>query len=269
MLKGVDISYCQTQITWSEVDIDFAIIKAGQRDFTDPMFESHYKGATSRGIPVGAYWYLDKTTLTEDAARKEADCFIERLKGKKFAYPVFLDLESGEQFKLGKAKCSTLMRAFLERVESAGFWVGLYGNLSSLTYYTEDDIKSRYSIWLAQWDVAKPTYKGSYGIWQYGVEKSKSNAAWEKIKTTVSDKDEAALLDRLLNAGILSNCSLPGIKGDVDVDYCYTDYPNLIKTKGLNGYGKEPTPPSPTPKETKDVTLIIDGTTWKGTLTKE
>lgn len=267
--KGIDISYCQTQIDWNQVNVDFAIIKAGQRDFTDPMWEKHYKGATEKGIDVGAYWYLDATT--EDGARKEADYFINLLKGKKFSYPVFLDLENEAQFKLGKSKCSALMRAFLEKVEKAGYWVGLYGNLSSLTYYTEDDIKRRYSIWLAQWDVQKPTYTGAYGIWQYGVEKSKSNAAWEKIKVTVSDKDEAAHLDRLLNAGILSNCSLPGVKGDVDVDYCYIDYPTQIKAKGLNGYGKEPTPTPPTPTptpETKEVTLTMDGATWKGTLTK-
>lgn len=267
MKKGIDISFCQTKVHWEDVNVDFVIIKAGERDFTDPMFESHYKGATNKGIPVGAYWYMD--ALTEADAIKEADCFIQRLKGKKFAYPVFLDLENEAQFKLGKAKVSAMIRAFLTRVEAAGYWVGLYGNLSSLTYYTEDDIKSRYTIWLAQWDVQKPTYKGAYGIWQYGVEKSKSNAAWKAIKETVSDKDEASRLDALLNAGVLSNCSLPGIEGDVDVDYCYVDYPTQIKAKKLNGYGDEPTPPTPpTPKKTKEVTLAIDGVTYKGTLTE-
>jgi GH25 family lysozyme M1 (1,4-beta-N-acetylmuramidase) len=232
MKKGIDISFCQTQVHWEEITADFAIIKAGQRDFTDPMYESHYKGATSRGIPVGAYWYLD--ALTEENAKKEADCFIQRLKGKKFAYPVFLDLENEAQFKLGKTKVSALIRAFLTRVEAAGYWVGLYGNLSSLTYYTEDDIKKRYSIWLAQWDVQKPTYNGAYGIWQHSVGKA------------------------------------DGITGACDLDYCYVDYPTQIKAKGLNGYGKEPTPtpPAPTPKETKEVTLEMDGATWKGTLTK-
>jgi GH25 family lysozyme M1 (1,4-beta-N-acetylmuramidase) len=230
MKKGIDISFCQTQVRWEQVTADFAIIKAGQRDFTDPMYESHYKGATDRGIPVGAYWYLD--ALTEEDAKKEADCFIQRLKGKKFAYPVFLDLENEAQFKLGKAKVSALIRTFLTRVEAAGYWVGLYGNLSSLTYYTEDDIKKRYSIWLAQWDVQKPTYNGAYGIWQHSVGKA------------------------------------DGVIGACDLDTCYVDYPTQIKAKGLNGYGKEPTPPTPTPKETKEVTLVMDGATWKGTLTK-
>ena len=265
---GIDISYCQTSIDWSKVDAQFAIIKAGQRNYTDPMFESHYAGATKRGIPVGAYWFLDKTSLTEDAARKEADEFIARLRGKQFAYPVFLDLEDPAHFDLGKERVSALIRAFLGRVEAAGFWVGLYGSYSSLITYTAEDIRSRYTIWLAHWGVKKSPYTGAYGIWQYGVEKSKSNAAWEAIKATVSDKDEAARLDSLLTAGVLSNCSLPGIKGDVDVDYCYVDYPKLIKEKGLNGYGKPPKPPEPE-KKTKYVELAIDGTTYAGTLTEK
>jgi GH25 family lysozyme M1 (1,4-beta-N-acetylmuramidase) len=29
-----------------------------------------------------------------------------------------------------------------------------------------------------------------------------------------------------------------GIAGDVDLDYCYKDYPSVIKGCGFNGYGK-------------------------------
>ncbi len=232
MTQGIDISYCQTQVHWEEVTAGFVIIKAGQRDFTDPMFESHYKGAKAEGIPCGAYWYLD--ALTVEDAKKEADAFIQRLAGKQFEYPVFLDLENEAQFRLGKDKVSALIRAFLQKVESAGYWVGLYGNLSSLTYYTDDDIKKRYSIWLAQWDVSKPTYGGAYGIWQHAVGKA------------------------------------DGISGDCDLDYCYIDYPTQIKAKGLNGYGtpKPPKPPEPE-KKTKYVELAIDGVTYAGTLTEK
>lgn len=225
MKKGIDISYCQTQINWNEVTAEFVIIKAGQRDFTDPMYESHYKEAKSRGIPVGAYWYLD--ALTVDDAKKEADAFIQRLAGKQFEYPVFLDLENEAQFKFGKEKVSALIRAFLERVEQAGYWVGLYGNLSSLTYYTTDDIKKRYSVWLAQWDVNKPTYTGSYGIWQHSVGKA------------------------------------DGVNGACDLDYCYVDYPTQIKAKGLNGFGKQPKPPEPE-KKTLNVEMTVDGVKYAG-----
>jgi GH25 family lysozyme M1 (1,4-beta-N-acetylmuramidase) len=230
MKKGIDISYCQTQVTWSEVTAEFVIVKAGQRDFTDPMFESHYKGAKAAGIPVGAYWYLD--ALTVDDAQKEADAFIQRLSGKQFEYPVFLDLENESQFQLGKKKVSELIRAFLERVEKAGYWVGLYMSKSQLENYVDDDIKSRYCIWLAQWDVSKPTYGGAYGIWQYNVGKA------------------------------------AGIKGDCDLDYSYVDYPAQIKAKGLNGYGKQPDKPPEKPATDSGIAveMTIDGKKYRGTV---
>lgn len=229
MKKGIDISYCQTQVTWSEVTAEFVIVKAGQRDFTDPMFESHYKGAKAAGIPVGSYWYLD--ALTVEDAQKEADAFIQRLSGKQFEYPVFLDLENESQFQLGKKKVSELIRAFLERVEKAGYWVGLYMSKSQLENYVDDDIKSRYCIWLAQWDVSKPTYGGAYGIWQYKVGKA------------------------------------AGIKGDCDLDYCYVDYPAQIKAKGLNGYGKPIEKPPEIVKDSITVEMTVNGKTYSGTLT--
>lgn len=230
MKKGIDISYCQTQVTWSEVTAEFVIVKAGQRDFTDPMFESHYKGAKSRGIPVGAYWYLD--ALTFEDAQKEADAFIQRLSGKQFEYPVFLDLENESQFQLGKKKVSELIRAFLERVEKAGYWVGLYMSKSQLENYVDDDIKSRYCIWIAQWDVSNPTYGGAYGIWQYKVGKA------------------------------------AGIKGDCDLDYSYVDYPAQIKAKGLNGYGKQPDKPPEKPYTDAgiEVEMTVNGKKYGGTL---
>lgn len=125
---------------------------------------------------------------------------------------MYYDVEEKKQFDLGKEKVSAIMRAFLERVESAGYFTGLYGCASSLTTHTADDIKSRYTIWLAHW-CNQTNYTGAYGIWQH------------------SEKG-----------------SVDGINGNVDLDICYKDFPTVIKAKGLNGYGKEevlPNPPAP------------------------
>jgi GH25 family lysozyme M1 (1,4-beta-N-acetylmuramidase) len=32
---------------------------------------------------------------------------------------------------------------------------------------------------------------------------------------------------------------IDGIIGDVDLNYCYKDYPSIIKKAGLNGYQKQ------------------------------
>lgn len=206
--SGVDISACQKgQIDWPKVKLDFAILRAGYGRYPkqkDICFEEFYRACDAKGIPCGAYWY--SYAMNTDEAVQEAAAFLEVIKGKKFAYPVFYDLEEKKQFDLGKEKVSKIIRAFLQTVEQAGYWVGLYGNLSSLNTWTADDIKKRYTIWLAQWDVQKPTYKGAYDLWQ-------------------------------IKAG-----DLPGFSGKVDIDEAYKDFPALIKAKGLNGFTPDPDP---------------------------
>lgn len=234
-MKGIDISYCQPKVDWSKVAVDFCIIQIGGGYVArkqDAMYENHYAGAKARGIPVGGYWFTQ--AMNEQEAREEADICIGLMKGKQFEFPIWLDLEQERQFKLGKAKVSAIIRAWLERVEKAGYWVGLYTNLSGLTYYIEDDIKKRYSIWLAQWDVSKPTYQGAYGIWQTGT------------------------------------ATVAGFPEPVDADVGFVNYTPKIKEKGLNGYGKppEPTPtPTPTPGKTVHVEVTTpDGVKYAGDL---
>ena len=161
--------------------------------------------------------------------------FLSVIKGKQFEMPVYFDLEEKKQFDLGKEKVSAIMRAFLEKVESAGYFTGLYGSASSLTTHTADDIKSRYTIWLAHW-VNQTNYSSAYAIWQY------------------SSKGKVA-----------------GINGNVDLDIGYKDFPTVIKAKGLNGYGKEEVLPNPLAPATEDgitVEVTVDGKKYCGKLNK-
>ena len=234
--KGIDISYCQKKVDWDKVTADFVIVRAGYGRYAnqkDSMFEAHYAGAKRRGIPVGVYWY--SYAKTPEEARLEADACLAVIAGKQFEYPVYYDVEEKAQFDLGREKVSEIIRAFLERVEAAGYWVGLYGSYSSLTNYTEEDIKKRYAIWLAHWDVQQSPYKGAYGVWQYSV-----GAA-------------------------------AGVTGACDLDYSYVDYPALIKAKGLNGYGKPPEPDDTQEPEKDKITveMTVNGKAYSGTLTEK
>lgn len=205
--SGIDISYCQPKVDWSEVVTDFVILRAGYGQYTkqkDAMFESHYDNAKAKGIPVGAYWY--SYAMSVEDAEREAEACIEILKGKQFEYPIYYDVEEKKQFDLGKGMVSSIIRAFLKKLEAAGYWVGLYSSYSALLNYVDDDIKKRYAIWLAHW-VTKTDYPGQYGMWQYGFSRN-----------------------------------VPGFDGNVDVDYCYVDYPSQIKAKGLNGFSNDPEP---------------------------
>lgn len=199
----IDVSYCQGRINWDQVNVDAVIIRAGFGRLAtqkDTYFERNYSECKRRKIPCGVYWY--SYALNEEQARLEADACLEVLKGKQFEFPIYYDVEEKAQFDLGRAAVSRIIRAFLERVEKAGYWVGLYGSYSSLTSFTEEDIRERYSIWLAHWGVSKSPYKGEYGLWQTGIGQR------------------------------------AGIRGDVDIDTGFVDYPTLIKTAGLNGFSK-------------------------------
>ena len=238
-MKGIDVSAHNGTIDWQKVRADgisFAILRAGFGKLAkqkDERFEDNYAGAKAAGIPVGAYWY--SYAMDEDEARQEADVFLSVIKGKQFEFPVYFDLEEKKQFDLGKEKVSAIMRAFLEKVEKAGYLVGLYGSASSLVTHTADYIKSRYTIWLAHW-VDQTNYGGAYGIWQH------------------SEKGKVA-----------------GISGNVDLDIGYKDFPTIIKAKGLNGYGKEevlPNPPAPVADDGIMVEVTVDGKKYNGKLNK-
>lgn len=252
-LNGIDVSLYQNTIDWGKViagGIDYAIIKAGQKDYTDPKFEQNYAAATAAGMPIGAYWYGEATTV--DAAIKEADCFIERLKGKKFAYPVYYDVE-GKMLNLDKGTLTSIVKAFMSRVESAGYWVGLYMSGCPMHDMIDMSVLSRYAVWVADTRGTKPTYLGvDYGMWQY---------SWKG--------------------------KIDGITGDVDLDYCYVDYPSKIKAKGLNGFGSPKTPDDTSDHTNNDgdtdqkpsnnvdddddidVEITIDGKKYEGTLTEK
>lgn len=229
--KGIDVSEHQGKIDWTKVNADFAILRAGYGKVLsqkDKQFDANYSGAKARNIPVGAYWY--SYAMTPDEARLEADCLLEVIKGKQFEYPIYFDLEEEKQLKLGKDKVSAIIRAFLEEVEKAGYWVGLYMSANPLSTLVADTIKQRYAIWVAHIGVSEPGYNGSYGMWQY---------SWKG--------------------------SVNGISGDVDMDYSYVDYPSKIKEKGLNGFGGVP-PEEDTAQDEITVEMTVNGKKYAGTI---
>ena len=232
MKKGIDVSRWQGDIDWKKVKaagIEFTIIQAGYgRELSqkDEKFEQNYSGCKAAGMPCGIYWY--SYARTEAEAEQEAAVCLEIIRGRQLEYPVFIDVEEPAVLRLGKAQVSKTVRAFLRKVEAAGWFVGLYTSAYHLRDYIEDDIKQRYTVWVAHYGVSKPDYSGSYGMWQKS-----------------------------------STGSVEGISGNVDLDECYTDYPARIMAKGLNGFQKQAAAPV---KAKKQVTLIIDDKKYSGLL---
>ena len=86
-------------------------------------------------------------------------------------------------------------------MESWGYYVSIYASdisgFKSRLYL--DDLKA-YDKWVARYG-SSPKYVKSYGIWPYS-----------------------------------SKGSVPGIKGNVDMDYSNIDFAKLIREKHLNGF---------------------------------
>ncbi len=204
MKKGIDVSKYQGNIDWEKVKnagIEFAVIRAGYGKFDfqkDEKFEQNYSGAKNAGIPVGAYHYSYAKTVED--ARLEAEVFLNWIRGKQFEYPVALDIEEKAQSDKGRQFVSDVIRAFCETVENAGYYVCVYSNKYWYDNFIDDDCKKKYDAWVAQWADSN-TYAGNYGMWQYS-----------------------------------SQGSVDGISGRTDLDEAYKDYPEIMRSKGLNGF---------------------------------
>ena len=154
-VKGIDVSKYQGKIDWGKVKADgveFVVIRAGYgREISqkDPYFEENYKGAKAAGLRVGTYWY-SYAESAEDA-KTEAKSFLEAVKGKTFDLPVYYDVEEKAQAQKGKDFVTSVILAFAEEVEKAGYKVGVYANTNWLTNYIALDKLGDRSIWKADW----------------------------------------------------------------------------------------------------------------------
>lgn len=228
MTKGIDVSSWQENIDFKKVKksgIKFVVIRAGFGTRTEPdkYFERNYKGAVDAGLNVGAYWYSYAESGAQ--AHDEAKACLRVIAGKKFDFPIFYDLEEQSQFTRGIDFCSNLVRIFCNELEENNCFAGLYTSRYPLQNYIYRDIASRYAVWVAEYN-PKLNYRGNYGMWQYS-----------------------------------SSGKVDGIDGNVDLDYCYVDYPKIIKSAGLNGYGDEmPAPPALKPIE--EVALEVIRGDW-------
>lgn len=236
MKNGIDISYYQDNIDYDKLAkaVDFVIIRIGRwlkdRDepYKDSMFEEHYKQLKARNVPVGAYWYCYAST--PERAKEEADWCYKWIKDKQFEYPIFLDIEEKFQERMGD--CSKIAEAFLDPLEKRGYFVGLYSYNSFILNNINKETRSKYALWIAR--------------------TPKEDNGWTKIGPSIS-----CLMHQWTFKRVNFEC---GIKStDLDRDICFRDdIPELIKEKGLNGFGKVGDIPDLKQKSVKVYNLVVD-----------
>ena len=205
-LSGIDISYHNGEIDFSIIKsrVDFIIMRAGYgvktTDSKEIKFDIYYNEAKKYNIPIGTYWYC--YAKTPEGALLEAKTFLNKVKGKKFEFPVYYDVEEKSIFDTGKENVNAIIKTFFDELEKNNYYCGLYCSSYYLKNFISEEIKKKYEIWVAHWGVDKPSYEGKWGIWQY-----------------------------------TSKGHLDGIQSkDVDLDTAIINYEPIIKKLGKNGY---------------------------------
>lgn len=208
-LVGVDVSKYNGYPDWTKAKqsgVQFAILRLGSGyngGYVDKTFEYNYRECKKAGIGVGVYVasYLNISS--------EIEMTLKTLKGKQLEYPVYFDIED---FSLnGRSYTNTQLTnytvRFCSEVERAGYYVGIYSNKAFLDSRLYWERIKKYDIWIAHWN-KNVNYNGKYGMHQYT-----NKGQWRGIASTG--------------------------EGGVDTNWCFVDYPSLMKKLGLNGYKKQ------------------------------
>ena len=194
--KGIDVSYHNGTIDWKKVkqsEVEYAIIRCGygtnDKNQDDKKWEENVKGCIDNNIPYGVY--LHSYADTVEKASSEADHAIRLLQGKKFKYPVYYDLEEEAiRKKLSKTEIANIAKTFCNKLSAKGYIVGIYANKDWFTNYLTDSCFNNWTKWVAQYNTVC-NYQGKYDMWQCS-----------------------------------STGRVPGISGNVDLNYSYSPFEN-------------------------------------------
>ena len=209
--KGIDVSEFQNpkNINYNELckNIDFAIIRAGFTGTTtgvmcveDKHFATHYAELKQRGIAVGAYWYSCADNVKEGQA--EAEAFYNVVKGKQFEMPLYIDTEDTiHQAKQKPSLLTDTVIAFCETLEAKGYYVGIYASQYWFNTRLQLVRLKPFDLWVANWDIETRPMTAQAGVWQYS-----------------------------------SRGQIKGYVGNLDLNYAYKDYKNIMKEAKLNGF---------------------------------
>ena len=201
-LTVLDVSRWQGRIDWDAVQrsgkIDGVMLRVlgskNGKPYLDPMFEEHYAACTSRGIPVGGYYYTCAVTPRQTA--EELAALRAALEGKTFQYPLAIDVESAGLRVLAPEALAVRVAEAAAQLEA---W-GLYAMVYTYTNFSDTALDmaalAAYDLWIADYRGKRPARR--HGMWQY-----------------------------------TSSGKIPGVSGPVDLSHAYKDYAAIIQRKGL------------------------------------
>ena len=182
MTEGIDVSYCQE-------DFDFGAAKAAGKDFCivrigrsrwdgqqelDDLFIHNINAAKAAGMDIGVYFYSLATTTW--AAQQEAMWLIDQLEiylhGVELKAGIWLDVEEDVQRDLGASALTSVIMAWVNEMNAAGKYVGIYGSYDTLVNYVNlESIPDYVPFFVATYGPVN-YFKREYpdkncAIWQY------------------------------------------------------------------------------------------------------
>lgn len=195
--KVYDFSVHNGKIDWDKVKedgVDFVMLRAGYgKNNIDERFYDNANACLQRGIPFGIYWF--SYAYTKEMAEKEAKYALEAVRKYKLSCPVAYDLEydtvkyaGTKGVTVGKRLATVMVAAFCSRVERAGYMAVNYSNRDYLNRMFDSELLP-FPLWYARYN--KTAGREDMALWQYS-----------------------------------SKGKVPGVRGNVDMNYAYMELPS-------------------------------------------
>ena len=140
------------------------------RIFTDSKFVRNITEASKTKMKLGVWHWMTARSVTE--AIYEADYFLDVIAPYRDRITLWAaaDVESDRYLgDLGKSELTEITRAFLERIQRAGYRSMLYTNPNFLKYRFTKNAFNDTDIWLAHYGVKKPMQVPHLKIWQHSA----------------------------------------------------------------------------------------------------
>ena len=200
---GIDVSYFNGYVDWENAKndgVEFAMVRLGYRGYEtgnlglDKRYIQNMDGAKAAGVDVGVYFYSQATTVAE--AKEEAEYVLENIKDYDIVYPVVFDWEitgydTARTNEMSVRDLNDCAATFCNTIAEGGYIPMVYFNRKTGLMKFDLNVLSGFDLWLAEYK-DEPVFPYRFALWQY------------------SDEGH-----------------IDGIEGDVDLDICFEDYPNI------------------------------------------
>ena len=179
MKKIIDLSEFNgaTNFLLIAKNTDGAILRLGYRGYgsgtlrSDKKFNTYLKAAKETRLPIGVYFVTQ--AIDEKEAKQEARYVLDILDGLKLQYPIYIDSENAnngagraDSGKLSKEKRTSILLAFCNAIENAGYIAGIY---ASESWFKDNlylgDIPPSINLWVAKYSNNEPSI--TWDAWQY------------------------------------------------------------------------------------------------------